>query len=56
MLRKLVDNQLEAKKRLMVIASMAKILHDKSNSFEDKNLSDQLDNIFNDLNKIVADF
>ena len=56
MLRKLVDNQIEAKKRLMVIASMAKILHDKSNSFEDKRFSDQLDKLLKDLNKMLADF
>ena len=56
MLRNLVDNKVEAKKRLMMIATMAEILHEKSNTFEDKKLSAQLDNIFKDLNKMVADF
>ena len=51
-----MDNKIEAKKRLMMIATMAEILHEKSNTFEDKKLSDQLDKIFNDLNKMVADF
>ena len=56
MLRNLVDNKLEAKKRLMMIATMAEILHEKSNNFEDKKLSAQLDKIFKDMNNLVADF
>ena len=57
MLRTLVDNKLEAKKRMMVIATMAEILHEKSNTFEDSELSAQLAKIYKDLiNKMVADF
>ena len=56
MLRNLVDNKLEAKKRMMVIATMAEILHQKSNNFEDKKLSAQLAKIYQDLNNLVADF
>merc|ERR1712055_468743 len=44
------------KKRLLLIATMAEILHQKSNTFEDKKLSAQLAKIYKDLNKMVADF
>ena len=40
----------------MLIATLAEILHEKSNNFEDKKLSAQLDKSFNDLNMLVADF
>ena len=56
MLRNLVDNKLEAKKRMMVIATMAEILHQKSDTFEDKKLSAQLAKIYKDINKMVSDF
>ena len=46
----------DTKKRLLLIATMAKILHQKSNNFEDKKLSAQLAKIYKDLNKMVADF
>ena len=35
---------------------MAEILHQKSNTFEDKKLVAQLAKIYKDLNKMVADF
>ena len=46
----------ETKNRLLLIATIAKILHQKSNTFEDKKLSDQLAKIYMDLNNMVADF
>jgi len=46
----------DTKKRLLLIATMAEILHQKSNTFEDKKLSAQLAKIYKDLNKMVADF
>ena len=46
----------DAKKRLLLISTMAEILHQKSNTFEDKKLSNQLAKIYKDLNKIVADY
>jgi len=46
----------DTKKRLLLIATMAEILHQKSNNFEDKKLSAQLAKIYKDLNKMVADF
>ena len=48
--------KVETKTRLLMIATMAKILHQKSNTFEDKKLSAQLNLIYLDLNKMVADF
>ena len=49
-------SKVETKKRLMLIATMAEILHQKSNTFEDKKLSAQLAKIHKDLNKLVADY
>ena len=46
----------DTKKRLLLIATMAGILHQKSNTFEDKKLSAQLAKIYKDLNKMVADY
>merc|ERR1712192_74789 len=46
----------DTKKRLLLIATMAEILHQKSNTFEDKKLSAQLDKIYKDLNRMVSDF
>jgi len=46
----------DTKKRLLLIATMAEILHQKSNTFEDKKLSVQLAKIYKDLNKMVSDF
>jgi len=46
----------DTKKRLLLIATMAEILHQKSNTFEDKKLSAQLAKIYKDLNKMVSDF
>ena len=46
----------DTKKRLVLIAAMAEILHQKSNFFEDKKLSAQLSKIHKDTNKMVADF
>ena len=46
----------DTKKRLLLIATMAEILHQKSNTFEDKKLAGQLAKIHKDLNKMVADF
>merc|ERR1719193_659216 len=46
----------DTKKRLLLIATMAGILHQKSNTFEDKKLSVQLAKIYKDLNKMVADY
>jgi len=46
----------DTKKRLLLIATMAEILHQKSNTFEDKKLSAQLAKIYKDLNKMIADF
>ena len=49
-------SKVETKKRLMLIATMAEILHQKSNTFEDKKLSTQLAKIHKDLHKLVADY
>ena len=49
-------SKVDTKKRLLLIATMAGILHQKSNTFEDKKLSDQLAKIYMDLNNIVVDF
>merc|ERR1712037_936242 len=49
-------SKVDTKKRLLLIATMAEILHQKSNNFEDKKLSAQLAKIYKDLNKMVADF
>merc|ERR550517_1375521 len=46
----------DTKKRLLLIATMAGILHQKSNTFEDKKLSAQLAKIYKDINKMVSDF
>merc|ERR1719228_3194040 len=46
----------DTKKRLLLISTMAEILHQKSNTFEDKKLVAQLAKIYKDLNKMVADF
>jgi len=46
----------DTKKRLLLIATMGEILHQKSNTFEDKKLAGQLAKIHKDLNKMVADF
>ena len=46
----------DTKKRLLLIAQLARILHQKSNTFEDKKLSAQLKKIYKDLNKMIADF
>ena len=46
----------DTKKRLLLIATMGEILHQKSNTFEDKKLASQLAKIHKDLNKMVADF
>ena len=46
----------DTKKRLLLIAQLARILHLKSNTFEDKKLSAQIAKIYKDLNKMVADF
>merc|ERR1711874_736517 len=44
------------KKRLLLISTMTEILHQKSNTFEDKKLANQLAKIYKDLNKMVVDF
>ena len=49
-------SKVETKKRLMLIATMAEILHQKSNTFEDKKLVAQLTKIYKDIAKMVADF
>jgi len=49
-------SKVETKKRLLLIATMAEILHQKSNTFEDKKLSTQLAKIHKDLHKLVADY
>ena len=49
-------SKVETKNRLLLIATIAKLLHQKSNTFEDKKLSDQLAKIYMDLNNIVVDF
>ena len=46
----------DTKKRLLLIATMGEILHQKSSTFEDKKLAGQLAKIHKDLNKMVADF
>merc|ERR1711913_102783 len=46
----------DTKKRLLLISTMAEILHQKSNTFEDKKLVTQLAKIYKDLNKMVVDF
>ena len=46
----------ETKKRLRMITTMAEILHQKSNTFEDKKLAGQLAKIHKDLNRMVLDF
>ena len=38
----------EIKERLLLIAKLVEILRKRSNTFEDKKLSDQLDKIYND--------
>ena len=45
----------EIKERLLLIAKLVEILHKKSNTFEDKKLSTQLDKIYNDLIKMGRD-
>ena len=47
-------SKVDTKKRLLLIATMAEILHQKSNTFEDKKLSAQLAKIYKDLKKMVA--
>jgi len=49
-------SKVDTKKRLLLIATMAGILHQKSNTFEDKKLSAQLAKIYKDINKMVSDF
>ena len=49
-------SKVDTKKRLLLIATMAEILHQKSNTFEDKKLSAQLAKIYKDLNKMIVDF
>ena len=49
-------SRVDTKKRLLLIATLAGILHQKSNTFEDKKLSAQLAKIHKDTNKMVADF
>merc|ERR1719234_2586503 len=44
----------DTKKRLLLIATMAEILHQKSNTFEDKKLSAQLAKIYKDLDKKLS--
>ena len=46
----------DTQERLLLIANIAKILHQKSNTFEDKKLSAQLAKIYKDINKMVSDF
>merc|ERR1711971_663070 len=46
----------DTKKRLLLIATMAEILHQKSNTFDDKKLSSQLAKVYKDLNRMVSDF
>ena len=46
----------DTKKRLLLIATMAEILHQKSNTFEDKKMAAKLAKFNKDLKKIVADF
>ena len=46
----------DTKKRLLLIATMAGILHQKSNTFEDKKLAVQLAKVYKDINKMVSDF
>ena len=45
----------DAKKRLLLISTMAEILHQKSNTF-DKKMAAKLAKFNKDLKKIVADF
>merc|ERR1719370_1057025 len=49
-------SKVDTKKRLLLIATMAGILHQKSNTFEDKKLAVQLAKIYKDINKMVSDF
>ena len=49
-------SRVDTKKRLLLIATLAEILHQKSNTFEDKKLSAQLAKIHKDTKKMVADF
>ena len=49
-------SRVDTKKRLLLIATLAEILHQKSNTFEDKKLSAQLAKIYKDINKMVSDF
>ena len=49
-------SRVDTKKRLLLIATLAEILHQKSNTFEDKKLSAQLAKIYMDLNNMVSDF
>ena len=49
-------SRVDTKKRLLLIATLAEILHQKSNTFEDKKLSAQLAKIYKDLNKMVGDY
>ena len=46
----------DTQERLVLIVTMAEILHQKSNTFQDKKLSAQLAKIYKDLNQMVADF
>ena len=46
----------DTKKRLLLIATLAEILHQKSNTFEDKKMAAKLAKFNKDLKKIVADF
>ena len=49
-------SKVDTQERLLLIANIAKTLHQKSNTFEDKKLSTQLAKINEDLNQMVADF
>ena len=49
-------SKVETKKRLMLIVTMAELLHQKGNTFDDKKLSAQLAKIHKDFNKLVADY
>ena len=43
----------DTKKRLLLIAQLARILHHKSQTFEDKKLSAQIGKIYPDLNSLL---
>ena len=46
-------SRVDTKKRLLLIATLAEILHQKSNTFEDKKLSAQIGKIYPDLNSLL---